>query len=101
MNPEDRALIVSIGQAARTCAMYRELLEVVRRYQHQDEISRLTQSLADADAVLAALISKALEDDVRPDRPAAAAPAEGAGSAEPGEGTDDAGPAEPDGDTPQ
>ena len=43
--------------------MYRELLEVARRYQHTDEVQRLTQSLTDADHALSRLIAKALEDD--------------------------------------
>lgn len=54
---------MAIGQAARTCAMYRELLEVARRYQNDDEVERLSRSLANADTALSRLIARALEDN--------------------------------------
>jgi hypothetical protein len=94
MTPEDRALIVAIGQAARTCAMYRELIEVARRYHHEAEVERLRSSLAESDTVLSQLISQALNDDA-PTSPAAtedpaveaddAGGAEAAGADEPGD----------------
>jgi hypothetical protein len=85
MNPDDRRLIVAIGQAARTCAMYRELLEVARRYQHQAEVDRLAASLAESDSTLAGLISRALNDNDT--QPAPAEPDEAAeGEVEDGNG---------------
>jgi hypothetical protein len=62
MNPEDRRLIVAIGHAARTCAMYRELLDVARRYQDEAEVQRLRVGLEESDRRLATLITQALED---------------------------------------
>jgi hypothetical protein len=62
MNSEDRRLIVAIGHAARTCAMYRELLDVARRYQDEAEVQRLQSALQQSDGRLATLIGEALED---------------------------------------
>lgn len=60
VNESERRLIIAIGRAARTCAMYRELLQVATRYGHAEEIERFTASLADNDRVLNDLIDQAL-----------------------------------------
>lgn len=62
MNESERRLIIAIGRAARTCAMYRELLEIATRYGNEEEVQRLTASLAASDRALNDLIDQALGD---------------------------------------